>query len=195
MIQHQFERALLFSLGTLVWCCGCAAHKDAPAAPPAAGVASLPAPLASPSPEAVNQYITKMRNDLYRDKNSIINGVMQLSPDEATVFWPLYQKYKVELFGLGDVRVGVTEQFNTYSRNGKLNDTEASRLATAYFDYVAKRAALLKKYHGVIAEKLSPVRAVQFTQVEDCVTTLEDLLRDVELPLISAPAPSLSRTE
>ena len=184
MAYRQFERALLFKLGILVCCCGgCTAQKDAP---PAGDVASLPAPLASPSAEAVNQYITKMRNDLYRSKSSVFNDIMQLSPDEGKVFWPIYENYKLELFGLGDVRVEVTEQFNNFSRNGKLSDTEASRLATAYFDYVEKRAALLKKYHGVIAEKLSPVRALQFTQIEDCVATLDDLLSDVELPLISA---------
>src|SRR5687768_6461293 len=80
MIHRQFERTLLFSLGMLVCGGGCTEQK---AAPPAADVAPLPPPLATPSAEAVNQYITKMRNDLYHSKSSIFNDVMQLGPDEG----------------------------------------------------------------------------------------------------------------
>jgi hypothetical protein len=69
-------------------------------------------------------------------------------------------------------------------RDGRLSDAEASRLASEYFDFENKRLELLKRYHGLISERLSPVRAAQFTQIEHRVGTIVDLLIAAEFPLL-----------
>src|SRR3954462_15723234 len=56
-------------------------------------------------------YLDAARADLSKGKVRIINKVMNLSPDEAQKFWPLYHDYEEELFALGDQRLELTRRF------------------------------------------------------------------------------------
>lgn len=171
---------------------GCAADNGT-APTPAASAASAQAPRAAAKArpnqsQAVDLYVAAIRDDLSRGKVGIITDAMQLNADEAKIFWPIYQEYEAELFDLGDARVEGIRQFVSAELSGTLDNARASGLATAYFGYEGSRLELLKKYHGIIAEKLSPVRAAQFTQIEHRVGTVVDLLIASELPLIHSAA-------
>jgi len=179
MIQKQLSVTVVLSLCLVVF--GCSAKTSNPTATAAAKTARQSDPI-------VNAYVAAMRDDLSHGKVGIINNVMQLDDQEARIFWPIYQEYEQELFDLGDARVEGIREFVGDEKSGKLNNPTASRLATAYFDYETKRLELVKKYYGIISEKLSPVRAAQFTQIEHRVGTVVDLLIASELPLIT-PAP------
>jgi hypothetical protein len=192
MTDHRSKLVFLFALALIA--SGCASNEAASPAPAATPVASGAA-ANPPTATAVNQYVAAMRADLSRGKVRIINEVMQLSPQEAGVFWPVYQEYEAELFDLGDQRVEGIRQFVTAERGGKLDNAQSTRLATAYFEYEGKRLELLKKYHGLIAERLSPVRAAQFTQIEHRVGTVVDLVIASELPLIKPAAPAREQGE
>jgi hypothetical protein len=111
--------------------------------------------------------------------------VMRLNADEAKVFWPIYQDYESDLFELGDQRVAAIRQFAADIRDGRLTDTEATRLTDAYFDVQSKQLDLLKQYEALIAKQLSPVRAAQFTQIEHRVGTVVDLMIASDIPLLA----------
>jgi hypothetical protein len=180
--QIKWPLVLLSALLT----CGCASSQDAQPAPkeqPAVKSSATISPM--PRNEALDAYVKSMRDDLSRGKVGIITEVMQLNSEEAKVFWPIYQDYESELFELGDHRVQAIRQFATDIHDHRLTDSEAGRLANEYFDYEAKRLELLKRYHGLISEKLSPVRAAQFTQIEHRVGTIVDLLIAAEIPLLA----------
>ena len=127
-----------------------------------------------------------MRADLSDGKIRIINKVMNLSNDEAKVFWPIYQEYESELFDLGDQRVELIRRFAAAQNSGKLESRDATELADAYFKFEQQQIDLQKQYHGIIAKELSPVRAAQFAQIEHRVGTIVDLSIAAELPLIQA---------
>jgi hypothetical protein len=61
-------------------------------------------------------------------------------------------------------------------------------LARDWFDVESQRLALLRKYHDKIAAALSPVRAVQFTQIEHRMGTVVDLIIASDLPLVRTDA-------
>lgn len=184
MIAHVRNRSFVAVLG-VVFLTGCASPKtpETAATSPTLGIASR-----LPRDAEVEAYVASMRADLSRGKVGIIADVMQLNSEEATVFWPIYQEYESELFDLGDLRVNSIRQFAADQRAGVLDDAKASRLANAYFEFEVKRLELLKAYHNIVGERLSPVRAAQFTQIEHRVGTLIDLMIAAELPLVQSAA-------
>ena len=160
------------------------AADKAPSEKPAAAPASVSS--AMPRSDAVDAYVRALRDDLSKGKVKIINDVMRLGAAESATFWPIYQDYEEELFELGDKRVELVRGFADAQRAGRLSPDQATTIADGFFDFEQQRLTLLKKYHGVIAKDLSPVRAAQFTQIEHRVGTVVDLMIAAEVPLIRA---------
>jgi hypothetical protein len=146
--------------------------------------------------DKIYNYIDAVRNDLIDGKIGLILGVMELSDEEAKVFWPLYFDYEYELFDIGDRRVELIERFITAHRANVLDDLEAKKMAAEWFKQETDRLGLLKKYHELIANKLSVLHAIQFLQIEHRVNTVIDLMIASELPLfkLSKVSPAANRS-
>lgn len=132
----------------------------------------------------VNAYLQAMRADLREGKTGLINEVMRLSDEEDDVFWEIYREYEEEYFALGDRRLETIRKFVDVMKAGMLDDATAVRLARESLDQNEEMVALLRKYHARISEKLSPVRAAQFLQIENRVGTVIDLVVAAQIPLI-----------
>jgi hypothetical protein len=134
--------------------------------------------------DPVRDYVTNLRGELSNGKATFINQVMNLSVEEAKIFWPIYYEYEKELFELGDHRLQMIKQFVIANKDKALDDAQAKTMATDWFKLQADRLSLFKKYHSVITKKLSAVRAAQFIQIEYRVNTMIDIMIAAELPLI-----------
>jgi hypothetical protein len=200
MPSRLIARAVIveFCVGVCVAAVGCASHppqlsSEAGAASGDRPVAATPAAVVRAATDAggtgtedpVERYLRAARADLSRGKVQIITSVMSLSASEAKVFWPIYEDYEQELFDLGDERLALIRRFAAAQRNGALDDDGNARdIAAAFFDLQARQLELLKKYFAIIADKMSPVRAAQFAQVEHRVNTVVDLMIAAEVPLV-----------
>jgi hypothetical protein len=164
--------------------------KANPAAPAPTALQSkspgTPGTPAARRADRVYAYVDSARHDLSDGKVTIINRVMQLSPEESAKFWPIYHDYEEELFALGDKRVEMTRAFVNAQSTQSFDNDRAAALAKDWFETESQQLELLKKYHDKIAAELSPVRAVQFTQIEHRVDTVIDLMIASELPLVRA---------
>jgi hypothetical protein len=78
----------------------------------------------------------------------------------------------------------MTRQFLKGQLNQTFDDPAAAALTKEWFDVESERLKLLQRYHDRIAAELSPVRAVQFTQIEHRMGTIVDLIIASELPLV-----------
>jgi hypothetical protein len=134
--------------------------------------------------DRLSAYVDSARRDLSDGKVTLINEVMTLSSEESAKFWPIYHAYEEELFALGDRRVEMTRQFLNAQSMRTFDDAAAAALAKEWFDVESQRLDLVKRYHDEIAEELSPLRAVQFTQIEHRVGTVVDLILASDLPLV-----------
>jgi hypothetical protein len=145
--------------------------------------------------DKVYNYIDAVRNDLIDGKIGLILGVMELSDEEAEIFWHLYFDYEIELFDIGDRRVALIERFITVHQAKVLDDLEAKKMAAEWFKQETDRLGLLKKYYELIANKLSVLHAIQFLQIEHRVNTVIDLMIASELPLfkLSKVSPAASK--
>jgi len=133
--------------------------------------------------DPVKAYIDAVRLELAEGKVSLINGTIGFSDKEAAVFWPLYQEYETELFELGDHRLDLIDRFIAADEAESLDDPEAKKMATEWFEQETARLALLKKYHTLLGDQLSSLRAIQFVQIEHRLSMVVDIMIASELPL------------
>ena len=168
---------------------GCAASEKPK--PAAQGKAVTAAALVKPQARAadpVYAYVDEVRDDLSDGKARVINNVMRLTSEESAKFWPIYRDYEEELFALGDQRVELTRKLVTAQAGRTLDDATAASLTDQWFDFETKRLELMRKYQKQIASELSPLRAAQFTQIENRVGTVIDLVIASEIPLVRVPS-------
>ena len=77
------------------------------ALPVQAQTASQPAPAATTLPPATTEALTdadiaRMRAELRADKKKVTAETLQLTDAEAAKFWPLFERYQVEMNAIGD---------------------------------------------------------------------------------------------
>jgi hypothetical protein len=133
--------------------------------------------------DVVQAYIDAIRAELSNGKVSLISDIMNLSDTEAEAFWPIYHEYEIELFVIGDRRLELIESFVAAHQSKVLDDSQAEIMADDWFVLSIDRIRLFKKYQRIIAKRLSPLRAIQFVQIENRVNMVIDIMIASELPL------------
>jgi len=129
----------------------------------------------------INQYIDLMRKDVRSQKSAIMDTVMQLDPDQAAKFWPIYRDYDAELKKLNDLRVANIKEYAKSYNN--LTDAKADELIQNAISYQKQRMELLDKYYDRVKESLGAVTAARFVQVEQQLLLIIDLQIDSSLPI------------
>lgn len=152
----------------------------------ATGQSSAPAPTdnADAEMQAFHNWLKAARAELKDGKAGVYNQTMQLSNEEAQIFWPIYRDYEEELFAHGDERIAMIKTLVQALKTQTLDDSSAKKLSEEYFKLMRSRLDLIEKYHARIAKDLSPVRAAQFIQVEHRTNLMIDILVASTLPLI-----------
>jgi hypothetical protein len=131
----------------------------------------------------VTGYIELLKSDMRTEKVAIITEAMQLTKEEASVFWPVQREYELELSHLIDDDIGVIRDYVQHYEN--LTDEKAGELVDRVFVLEKKRLKLKKKYFKKFEKALSTTIAAKFMlQVEEQINLLIDLQIASELPLI-----------
>ena len=107
---------------------------------------------------------------------------MDLTPEEASRFWPIYSAYGKGLAKLGDERIAF---FRMYVDNyDSLTDQQATSIVNGLLDVQARRGALQKKYFQQMSQALTPKLAARFVQVEHQLLLVLDLQLAASLPVV-----------
>lgn len=141
--------------------------------------AQAPAPSSTASQDA---YIELMRSDVRKQAATLVGQGMQLSADEAVVFWPIYKKYEAEYTKLGDDKVALIKDYA--AAYNQMSDAKAAELVNRVFDLQDRSTQLKKKYYQEFAKALPPVKAARWVQVQNQIERLIDLQVTAQLPLI-----------
>jgi hypothetical protein len=132
----------------------------------------------------IQEYITLLRKDVRSQKSSVMSQMMQLDPDEAAKFWPIYRDYDAELSKLNDLRVAnIMEYARSYSN---MTDAKADQLVRNAMSYQKQRAELLAQNYGKMKAALGGVTAARFLQVESQLLLIIDLQIDSQLPIVGS---------
>jgi len=149
-------------------------------------------PLLAQSDQTMDYEINALRADLKADKADIIGQAMQLSPDDAKKFWPVYKQYDQELSAINDTLVQLVK---TYAEKfGSINNTDAQELTLKSFDVQARKVALKKKYLPLFSKATSPLTAAKFFQAEYRLELLFNLKLASDLPALLIQSPPAQST-
>lgn len=141
---------------------------------------------AAPASEAEKMnsehYIELVRRDLRQEKRQIVGDALKLKQDEASAFWPVYERYEVELNRLGDEKLAL---INDYADNYKtMTDAKAGELTSKAIELDILRTSLLQQYLPQFQKALTNRRAAQFYQVEMPLLKIVDLQIASQLPMM-----------
>lgn len=130
----------------------------------------------------LDTYTDLLRQDVRNQKVAILSQLLNLSPDLAAKFWPVYAEYDKELMSLGAEKL---EAIKDYAANYRsLSDAKASELARKALDLESRRNALKKKYFERFEKVLSGKAAAKFLQIENQLLMIIDLQLAANLPVV-----------
>lgn len=105
-----------------------------------------------------------------KDKQEIVKYYMKFTPEEASVFWPVYDAYDAERKKLGSERFQIIKDYADNYAN--LTPEKADELVNRVFANNVAVEKLNKTYYAKAKKVISPVRAAQWMQVESYLQTM-----------------------
>src|SRR5271170_5104900 len=100
----------------------------------------------------IQTYTDLLRSNVKAEKVQIIGVMLQLSPDQAAKFWPIYSSYDTQLTKIGDQKLAIIRD---YAANyDSMTDAKADELIEKSIDLASERNALLKQTYELVKAKL-----------------------------------------
>jgi len=84
---------------------------------------------------------------------------LDLSPEEAKIFWPIYNDMQAELSALHKERMQKMISFRKVDEIDNLTDAQVQNLITSEFDFKQRELNLNKKYYSKLKSSL-PIKVV-----------------------------------
>jgi hypothetical protein len=144
---------------------------------------SAPAPSAQ-SQSSLDQDIQLLRGDIRSQKKEIVAANMNLTPDEATKFWPIYDQYTAEVAKIGDSRVALIKEYA--SSYNTMTDAQAN-------DFMKRAAAIdqqfnatRSKYVPIFEKVISAKKTALWFQIDRRLDLLINLQLAANIPVVNA---------
>ena len=113
------------------------------------------------------------RKEIEAMKIAFLTRTMDLSPEEAQVFWPVYNQYQDEL---NKLREGHRKQMMMAPEDeSKITDKEAEKQVDDFIVFRQQELDIMKKYHSKFKETLPVKKVAKLYRAED--EFKRDLLR------------------
>jgi hypothetical protein len=134
----------------------------------------------------LENYTKLMNSDIDANKVNIITFNMMFTEKESEIFWPIYKDYDAEVRKLGDVRIAMIKNYAENYLN--MTDEKAEQIMDHAFEFWEERLELKKELWETLKDKISPVKAAKFIQLENQIQRLNDLKINSKLPLFEKTA-------
>ncbi len=134
------------------------------------------------SAQSADDYIEIVRSALKTEKKAAIAEVMNLTPKQSEVFWPLYNEYTAEAYKIGSKEVKIIKDFaNNYE---SMTDEKADQIWTDYLKYSQEMLNLNKKYYKKFKKVLPAGLVAKFFQAENKIAAIVDFQMADQIPFI-----------
>jgi Spy/CpxP family protein refolding chaperone len=154
----------------------------------AMALASVPmfaqaAPAASAAPQAsVDNDIQLLRTDVRSSKKEIVAANMNLTTDEATKFWPIYDQYSAEVAKIGDTRVALIKE---YAANyNTITDAQANEFMKKAAAIDQQFASTRMKYVPMFEKVISAKKTALWFQIDRRLDLLINLQLAASIPVV-----------
>lgn len=116
------------------------------------------------------------------EKKALVADFLKLTDDQASKFWPIYDKYETERGVISNMRIdNITKYVDEYMT---LTDEQADELAKKKIEIETKTLALKKKYYKTVSKELGSLKAASFIQLEEYIALAIDASIYESLPLV-----------
>ena len=122
------------------------------------------------------------KNDIAKQAKSLVKEHLDLTADQAGIFWPLYDKYEVKYSVVLNEELKVLEDYlmNYYM----LSDENAEELMNKSIKLKNKKLNLQKEYIETMSKEL-PVKLVgKFFQIHNRIDLMISQQRSEKIPLV-----------
>ena len=128
-----------------------------------------------------HDYMEVTRDVIKTEKKAAIADAMQLTDQESTVFWPLYNEYNNKIY---DVNTKLFNVIKDYSNNyEKMTDDKAISIWNEAMKIDTELLKLQKSYFKKFTKILPGTKAVRYFQAENKIKSLVDARLALEIPL------------
>jgi D-alanine-D-alanine ligase-like ATP-grasp enzyme len=132
--------------------------------------------------QTVDEEIKLIQEAFGKDKKTLVEAYMNLSPEKANSFWPLYEAFEVERKKIGKERILIINEY--IEKFTHIGDAEADNLATRSLKNDAALNKLYTSYYSKFKKATSAIDAAKFIQIEFYITnTIRNAIQQ-ELPFI-----------
>jgi len=123
-----------------------------------------------------------LRTELRATRKQLMAQNLHLTEDEATRFWPVYDRYAADLTEIKDDQYElIAEYANTY---GRYNDEGATDFIKRWLDLDVRTTALRASYVPIVGRVLPGVKATTFFQIDRRVSMMIDQRIAAMLPVL-----------
>jgi hypothetical protein len=128
--------------------------------------------------------IELLRKDLRSKKKQITAANLNLTADQATKFWPIYDQYTAELTKINDQKYGLIKEFaNTW---GSITDEHAVEMTKRAISVEEQVAQLRMKYVPIFGKVVPGKLVATFFQIDRRLTLMIDLQLMSQLPFVQS---------
>ena len=128
-----------------------------------------------------NDYKEVTRDVIKTEKKAAIAEAMQLTDQESTVFWPLYNEYNEKMYVENSKLINTIKDYaNNYD---KMTDEKAEELWTEAMKIDSHLLKLKKSYFKKFVKIMPATKAVRYFQAENKIKSLVDAKLALEIPL------------
>jgi hypothetical protein len=110
------------------------------------------------------------RATIQAERQAIVSGAMDLTPEEMEAFWPVYREYRLEAAKIGDRVVALILRYA--AAYDKLTDATADKLVGDFVKIEQARANLKAKFLPKFKKVLPAKKVARFYQVENKLDVL-----------------------
>ena len=138
-------------------------------------------PVVSDEPVVSAQQIDLLRKDIRSQKKQLIAQNLHLTDQDATKFWPIYDRYTADLVKINDKKYSVIQQYA--NQFGKMSDDKAMSLMGQWTEVDIEAAKLRAKYLPIVAGAIGGTKAATFAQLDRRIAMMVELQLSSKLPL------------
>jgi Spy/CpxP family protein refolding chaperone len=144
--------------------------------------AQTPAPAKSAAPAPAPSAVDETRKAAASDKRGLVEKNMQLTPEEAKKFWPIYDEYQKELDKI--VQKQNRAVLDYVNGESSMTDANAKRIARDVLAADGEEQKLRERTAKKMLGALPAKKAVRFLQIENKLRTLNRYDIAERIPLV-----------
>ena len=126
--------------------------------------------------------VEESRTILRTERKLIVTRNLDLTAEEATAFWPMYDQYMTDMAAAGDQRLKVIVDFADHYQT--MTDEKANQLLLDAHKYEQKVLDIRKKYIKSMGKVIPATKLARFFQIESRLNTIGNLVLASEIPLV-----------